>query len=472
MKDIPPVPIRDPNEAILTDPQVPEHKRHCSNCHKPVGRTGPDGKPGRTQGFCPHCRNRFSFVPSLVQGDMVAGRYEILGAMAHGGLGWIYLARDKNIGDDVAERWVVLKGLIDSSDPDAIDSAIAERRFLAALDHPNIVQIYDFVRHPDPRTNEPLSYIVMEYVPGKSLRDLRKEHRDETGTHTPLPLSRVLTYLVEILPALGYLHDQGLLFCDFKPDNVIHVESWLKLIDLGAVRRLDDDESAVFGTPGYAVTDDEIINHGPTISSDLYTVARSAAVLSFDFHSFSRGEMRNRLPSAATEPLLARYESYRRFLERATHPDPSRRFGTAEDMREQLIGVRQEVLSLERAYPHGNSSVLFTPEQRHFGTPDSRTGEFSTPRGPDIATALPNPFVDSDDPSAGFLATLSATDPMDILYELQNAPEDSPEVRLRRVRANIAYGNLKAAGMNLDQHAQTTGDDWRITWWQIGRAHV
>ncbi|MGH8877235.1 MAG: tetratricopeptide repeat protein [Stackebrandtia sp.] len=466
MKDIPPVPIRNPSEAILDNAQVPENKRNCANCHKPVGRTGPDGKPGRTQGFCPHCRHRFSFVPSLAQGDMVAGRYEILGAMAHGGLGWIYLARDKNIGDDVAERWVVLKGLIDSSDPDAIDSAIAERRLLAALDHPNIVQIYDFVRHPDPRTNEPLSYIVMEYVPGKSLRDLRKESADENGAPSPLPLSQVLTYLVEILPALGYLHEQGLLFCDFKPDNVIHVESWLKLIDLGAVRRIDDDESAVFGTPGYAVTDDEIINHGPTVSSDLYTVARSAAVLSFDFHSFSRGEFRNKLPTAQTEPLFARYESYRRFLERATDPQPDRRFATAEDMREQLIGVRQEVLSLETAFPHGNSSVLFTPEQRHFGIPDPHTGAFTAPDGPDIATALPYPFVDSDDPSAGFLATLSATDPMDVLYELQTAPENSAEVRLRRVRANIAYGNLKAAGMNLDEYAETGTGDWRITWWR------
>src|SRR5690606_23526436 len=127
------------------------------------------------------------------------------------------------------------------------------------------------------------------------------------------------------------------------------------------------------GTPGYAVTDDEIINHGPSVSSDLYTVARSAAVLSFDFHNFSRGELRNRLPSPATEPLLARYESYRRLLERATHPDPARRFATAEDMREQVIGVRQEVLSLERAFPHGNTSVLFTPEQRHFGVPDAKT---------------------------------------------------------------------------------------------------
>ncbi|HZE37861.1 MAG TPA: tetratricopeptide repeat protein [Stackebrandtia sp.] len=465
MKDIPPVPIRNPSEAVLQNPQVPENKRRCGKCQKPVGRTGPDGKPGRVQGFCPHCRTRFSFVPSLQHGDMVAARYEILGAMAHGGLGWIYLARDKNIGDDVAERWVVLKGLIDSNDPDAIDSAIAERRFLAALDHPNIVQIYDFVRHPDPRTNEPLSYIVMEYVPGKSLRDLRKENLDEAGTPNPLPLSQVLTYVAEILPALGYLHQQGLLFCDFKPDNVIHVESWLKLIDLGAVRRLDDEESAVFGTPGYAVTDDEIINHGPSVSSDLYTVARAAAVLAFDFHGFT-GEYRNRMPEPHTEPLFARYDAFYRLLARATHPDVAYRFSTADEFRDQLVGVRQEVLSLERGYPHGHTSGLFTPEQSTFGAPDAQSGAFEPLTGADITAALPLPLVDSDDPSAGFLATLTATDPMDILYELKNAPENSPEVRMRRVRANIAYGNLKAASMNLDEYAATGVNDWRVAWWR------
>jgi len=467
MKDIPPVPIRNPSEAVLPDPQVPEHKRYCGQCSKQVGRRGPDGQPGRVQGFCPHCRNRFSFVPSLQPGDMVVSRYEILGAMAHGGLGWIYLARDQNIGDDVAERWVVLKGLIDTSDPDAIEAAIAERRFLAALDHPNIVQIYDFVRHPDPRTNEPLNYIVMEYVPGRSLRDLRRAATDENGSPAPLPLSQVLTYAAEILPALGYLHQQGLLYCDFKPDNIIHVESWLKLIDLGAVRRIDDSESAVFGTPGYAVSDDEIINHGPSITSDLYTVARSMAVLAFEFHGFST-EFRNQLPSPHNEPLLARYESFHRFLARATHPAPAQRFATAEEMREQLIGVKQEVLSVESQHPQGTTSVMFTPEQRTFGVPTASTGAFNDLNGPDIAHALPIPLVDGDDANAGFLATLSAADPIELLHALKNAPSESPEVRLRRVRTNLAYGNLRAAAINLDQYAGTKEGtaDWRITWWR------
>ena len=96
----------------------------------------------------------------------------MLGCLAHGGLGWIYLARDRNVSDTVADRWVVLKGLIDTGDADAMAAAVTERRFLVEVDHPNIVKIHDFVQHPDPSTGTDVGYIVMEYVGGQSLRDL------------------------------------------------------------------------------------------------------------------------------------------------------------------------------------------------------------------------------------------------------------------------------------------------------------
>ena len=58
----------------------------------------------------------------------------------------------------------------------------------------------------------------------------------------PLPVDQAIAYVLEILPALGHLHDLGLLFCDFKPDNVIRTPDSVKLIDLGGVYRMDDDE--------------------------------------------------------------------------------------------------------------------------------------------------------------------------------------------------------------------------------------
>ena len=93
---IPRIPRGDPAAAIMTDPQVPEGSRFCGNpeCDKPVGR-GRDGQPGLTKGFCTQCGTRYSFVPKLSRGDLVGGQYEVQGCIAHGGLGWIYLAIDR-----------------------------------------------------------------------------------------------------------------------------------------------------------------------------------------------------------------------------------------------------------------------------------------------------------------------------------------------------------------------------------------
>ena len=294
LSDMPPIPPRDPAEAVMEHPQVPEHKRFCSACGKPVGRPQA-GRGGRVEGYCAHCRTRYWFTPALQPGDVLSERYEVLGAIAHGGLGWIYLANDQNFADDLTQRWVVIKGLINTSDEDAIEAAINERRFLVGIDHPNVVDIHDFVTAADPRSGQLQSYIVMEYLAGKSLRDIR-DAVDENGERKPLPLEQVLTYTAELLPAFSYLHDRGLLFCDFKPDNMIHVETWLKLIDLGAVRHVDDMESAIYGTPGYSVPNDEILSVGPSVTSDLYTIGRSMAVLALDFKGFT-STYRDKLPA-------------------------------------------------------------------------------------------------------------------------------------------------------------------------------
>ena len=95
----------------------------------------------------------------------------------------------------------------------------------------------------------------MEYVGGKSLKQIRK------ARNGPLPPDQAVAYIVEIAPALDYLHTQGLAYCDFKPDNVMQTDEQLKLIDLGAVIAMDDEESAIFGTVGYQAP--EIATTGP-----------------------------------------------------------------------------------------------------------------------------------------------------------------------------------------------------------------
>ena len=372
--EIPPVPYRDPASAILANPQVPESRRFCASCEQPVGR-GLDGRAGLTEGFCRNCGTRFSFSPKLEPGELVAGQYEVLGCLAFGGLGWIYLARDRNVSD----RWVVLKGLLNTGDADAMAVAVAERQFLAQVEHPNIVRIYNFVQHADRRTGESAGYIVMEYVGGKSLKQILQDARAAGGS---VPVAHAIAYAIEVLPALGYLHDRGLVYCDFKPDNVIQTEEQLKLIDMGGVRGIDGD-GPIYGTIGYQAP--EIGTDGPSVSSDLFTVARALAVLTFKFKDY-QSSYKFTFPDGV--PLLEQQESFARLLRRATDADPDRRFGSAGEMAEQLTGVLREVLAVADGTPRPAFSTVFSPELQAIGTADDAGGAVwpgeTTPRNPPI----------------------------------------------------------------------------------------
>ncbi|MFI6763745.1 tetratricopeptide repeat protein [Micromonospora sp. NPDC050417] len=462
--DVPRMPRRDPTTAMLNDPQVPESRRYCATCGRPVGRSR-DGRPGLVEGFCTNDRTPYSFRPALDPGTAVAGRYEVLGTLAYGGLGWIYLARDRNVGDEVSDRWVVLKGLIDSGDADATAAAITERRFLVEVDHPAIVKIYDFVSHPDPRSGERVGYIVMEYVGGRSLRDIYLDQPVVGGSRQPLPLPHVIAYGLEVLPALGYLHERGLLYCDFKPDNVLHADDRITIVDLGAVRRIEDDVSAVWGTVGYQAP--EVATVGPSASSDLYTVARSMAVLSFDFRGFSAAYV-DKLPEADAVPLLEREESYYRLLRRATHPDPGRRFGSAAEMTEQLLGVLRQVLAAD-GVPRPSVSAQFTGERRAFGTRagqvDADANGYQTrPEAASVVAGLPVPQVDPADPAAALLATVQTADP-DVLAEaLSTLGASGVEAQLAVVRARLVSGDVATARTELAA-ADQVGDDWRLDWY-------
>jgi len=457
---------------VQASPQVPENKRFCSVCERPVGR-GRDGRPGLADGYCPHCGTQFSFTPKLVPGELVAGQYEVLGCLAHGGLGWIYLAMDHNLG----RRWVVLKGLLNTGDAAAQEAAIAERRFLAEVEHPNIVGVYNFVQHADRRTGEQAGYIVMEYVGGQSLRQILLERRSRGES---LPLAMALAYMIEVLPALGYLHSRGLVYCDFKPDNVIQAEEMLKLIDMGGVRRIDDEDSPIYGTVGYQAP--EIATEGPSPSSDLYTVGRALAVLTFEFTGYT-STYKHSLPDPATVPLLDQQESFYRLLRRATNPDPGRRFASAGDMAEQLTGVLREVLAARDGTPRPAFSSLFSPELQAVGAEagemdgsDWATAVDALPPPAATAAGLPVPQVDVTDPAAGYLTTLSTLDPAQLTAALSAATRgeagipaevaESAETRLALARALIVTGALDTAAATLAELAAADDGDWRITWYQ------
>ncbi|WP_111725194.1 serine/threonine protein kinase [Corynebacterium renale] len=401
-------------------------------------------------------------APQLQPGDIVADQYEIKGVIAHGGMGWIYLATDRN----VSERVVVLKGMQSQVKGHDVGVAESEREFLAGVTHPLIVKIFNFI--DDPRV--PGGFIVMEYVPGPSLKD-----RARTYDGGLMPIDVALAYILEILPALDYLHERGVVYNDLKPDNIIATEDQVKLIDLGAVSGIGSF-GFIYGTRGYQAP--EVATEGPSISSDIYTVGRTLAALTLPLPR-ENGALAPGLPSPNEEPLLRRYTSFYRLLLRATHPDPKARFLTINELRTQIYGVLREVIALRdgRQFPPQHS--LFSPQRRTFGTKHLvfRTDQLIdgvdrsvriTPG--EIIAALPVPLTNAKDPGAPLLGGISYTEPEETLEALATALDSeqyaqSQEIPFAIVRVTLELGFTGRARRWLDSLEPRFGHTWRYHWY-------
>jgi serine/threonine-protein kinase PknG len=450
--EIPREPDIDPLEALMPNPVVPESKRFCWNCGRPVGRSSKEAR-AQSEGWCPYCGSPYSFLPQLNPGAVVAGQYVIKGCIAHGGLGWVYLALDRNVND----RPVVLKGLVHSGDAEAQAIAMAERRFLAEVVHPSIVQIFNFVEHTD-QHGEPVGYIVMEYVGGQSLK----------------------RRMLEILPALSYLHSIGLVYNDLKPENIMLTEEQLKLIDLGAVSRINSF-GYLYGTPGYQAP--EIVRTGPTVASDIYTVGRTLAALTLKLRARG-GRYVDGLPE--DDPVLAKYDSFGRLLRRAIDPDPRRRFVSAEEMSGQLSGVLREVVAQDTGVRRPGLSTIFSRSRSTFGeallvahTDVYLDGHVHSEKltAKEIVTALQVPLVDPADVAAPLLQATVLSQPVQTLDSLRAFRHgamdsddidlsDSIELPLMEVRALLDLGDVAKATRKLDDLAERVGWRWRLVWYR------
>jgi serine/threonine-protein kinase PknG len=407
---------------------VPERKRFCSGCDTPLKRDS---------GFCPKCGQEYSFIPSLQPGDVVADKYEIKGTIAFGGLGWIYLALDT-----VLTRWVTLKGLLNSKDPRMLEVAVKEREYLAAVKHPNIVGIYDFVNHGGE------GFIAMEYVNGKTLMSLRKEHGG------PMPVPEAISYITEILPAFQYLDDMGLIYCDFKPENVMVEEETVKLIDMGAVRHVDETGGDVYGSKGYTAPE---AGDAPSALSDLYTVARSLAVLvaNFDF----QGKYEHSIPPANEVDVFAQHESLHRFLVKATRDKPEDRFQSASEMAEQLVGVLRTVI--------GETPELGPAESSLFAPDSERIDDGGAKRHSD---GVPKLKVDGEDAAASVIMAAGAVpDPERRFAMFKRALKqypDSLELKLRMIDELVTLGRFADAEASIAQVQAKPPADWRLAWYR------
>lgn len=396
-------------------------------------------------------------APKLSKGDVVADQYEILGVIAHGGMGWIYLANDRN----VSGRLVVLKGM---QGMDA-GTAEAEREFLADITHPGIVKIYNFI--DDPR--QPGGFIVMEYVGGPSLRSRRNVMPGKV-----FPLDIAIGYILEILPALEYLHSRGVVYNDLKPDNIIVTEEQVKLIDLGAVSGIGAF-GYIYGTRGFQAP--EVATKGPSVASDIYTVGRTLAALTLRLPVVD-GAYAD-LPSPSEEPLLRHHLSYYRLLQHCTNPDPNQRFRSIGELRTQLFGVLREILAVRDGKQFPAQHSLFSPQRSTFGTKHlvfrtdqlidgiDRTARITAS---EVVPALASPLIDRDDVGANMLSGSSYTEPQEALETLRQAMnteeyKHSAEIPLGVVRALLDLGYTGEARSWLAKLEPQLGEDWRFQWY-------
>lgn len=430
---IPELPSTEPEKALLVDASVPENKRFCASCNTQLRRE---------KGFCSKCGQKYSFVPSLQPGDLVVGQYEVKGAMAYGGLGWIYLGFDNALG-----RYVVLKGLLNTEDASSAAVAVAERKFLAAVKHPNIVGVYNFVNHGSE------GFIVMEYVGGKTLKEIRK-------SRGPLPIKEAIAYIHRILGAFGYLHSLGLVYCDFKPDNFMLEGDDVKLIDMGGVRRIDDPDGDIYGTVGYTAPE---AGEGPTAVSDLFTVGRTLAVLMADIKGFTKDHI-YKLPSPQEQPLFAEQESLYRFLIKSTAENPDDRFQTAEEMADQLLGVLREVVAKETKVPRPATSTMFGG--------DMLALSYSNDFKPIIPGKhqLPIPMLDTTDTAFNqVLNAIGNPDSSTRIVSLDLISKQYPtskEALFRFATSLTDQGKYELAEEALTKVEEKDPWDWRIFWYR------
>lgn len=439
---LPALPVGGASAALMTNPEVPEEERFCPQGH-PVGRSLP-GRPGQPDGTCLRCGAAYSFSPKLLPGMLVAGQYEVAGCLAHGGLGWVYLARDRNL----SGRWVVLKGLLNSGDPDAVAAAIAEREFLAQVKHPLIVDIHNFVTH------DSAGYIVMEYVGGASLSDVLRDRARANGGHPhPLPAGQAIAVILEVLNAFSYLHKIGLLYCDFKPDNIMQVGDSIKLIDLGAVLRADDKDSIVYGTVGFNAP--EVPVHGASVASDVFAIGRTLLALIFEFRSHGTTFLTS-LPTPDDAPLLKRHDSLYRWLFRACATDPADRFESCDEMRVQLIGVQREVEATERA---GDQAADDSAASQHFRPPAVHDEKLTWRNLPPLL------LEENDAQLTSVLGNVAADAGSAVLIRaLQSVPSPSVELRLHLARAAIEAEQVDLVTSVCAGILAEDPWEWRATW--------
>ena len=287
----------------------------------------------------------------------VVGHYEIQRKIGAGGSGIVYLATDT-----LLQRPVVLKLLKRGAQSleQVRATQLREARLASAIDHPNVAAIYDVGEAPSETDGEDEAYIVMQYIPGKSL--------DKVIAEGPASLQLVLSAGIQIADGLSAAHQLGIFHRDLKPANVMLTDGGLiKILDFGLARRLNPDEAdfdpaspgprnpplvganytARGGTIAY-MAPEQFVTGRSSVQSDVFALGLILYELASGRHPFHRADQPEFQTIRATQfsdppnlldtvpDLPVELES---LILRCLEKQPSARFASAADVREALRTV-------------------------------------------------------------------------------------------------------------------------------------
>jgi serine/threonine-protein kinase len=199
-------------------------------------------------------------MAELEPGTLVDGRYRVISRLGSGGMADVFLAEDQQLGRKVALKLLHRRF---AEDPGFVERFRREAQAAAGLQHPNVVSVYDRGSH------DGTYYIVMEYLPGRTLKQVI---RDEA----PLDPVRAIDITIQILKAARFAHRRGVIHRDLKPHNVMVEDDsdHIKVTDFGIARAGASDMTetgSIMGTAQY-LSPEQAQGHAVSAPSDLYSI--------------------------------------------------------------------------------------------------------------------------------------------------------------------------------------------------------
>ena len=281
----------------------------------------------------------------IVKGYKINDRYQIIKTLGEGGMANVYLAHDNILDRDVAVK--VLRGDL-ANDEKFVRRFQREALSASSLSHPNIVQMYD-VGEDDGQY-----YIVMEYVDGKTLKQVLKQRGH-------LSITEVIDIMLQVTDGMAHAHDAYIIHRDIKPQNIMILSNgMIKITDFGVATALNSTQltqtNSVMGTVHY-LPPEQANGKGSTIRSDIYSMGIMMYELLTGLVPYKGDSaveialkhLKEPLPSIRKQnPSIP--QSIENIIIKATAKNPKNRYTDARSMHEDLKTALDDSRKDEKRY--------------------------------------------------------------------------------------------------------------------------